>query len=37
MGGAGGAFVGNKLGGGTLGTLGGALLGAVGANLLPDK
>jgi hypothetical protein len=29
--------VGNKLGGGALGTIGGALLGAVGANLIPDK
>jgi hypothetical protein len=37
MGGAGGAFLGSKLGGGPLGTIGGALLGAVGANLLPDK
>lgn len=37
MGGAGGAFVGHKLGGGVLGTMGGMVAGAVGANYLSDK
>jgi hypothetical protein len=37
IGGAGGAFLGNKLGGGALGTIGGLIAGAVGANVLSDK
>lgn len=37
IGGAGGAFLGNKMGGGTLGTLGGLVAGAIGANMLSDK
>lgn len=37
MGGAGGAFMGHKLGGGALGTMGGMIAGAVGANMLSDK
>jgi hypothetical protein len=37
IGGAGGAFLGNKMGGGTLGTLGGLVAGAIGANVLSDK
>lgn len=37
IGGAGGAFLGNKLGGGALGTIGGLVAGAIGANVLSDK
>ena len=37
IGGAGGAFLGNKLGGGALGTMGGLIAGAIGANVLSDK
>ena len=37
IGGAGGAFLGNKMGGGALGTIGGLIAGAVGANMLSDK
>lgn len=37
LGSAGGAFLGHKLGGGTLGTLGGLVAGAIGANALEDK
>lgn len=37
IGGAGGAFIGHKLGGGPLGTIGGLVAGAVGANMLSDK
>ena len=37
IGGAGGAFLGNQLGGGALGTIGGLIAGAVGANMLSDK
>lgn len=37
IGGAGGAFLGNKLGGGALGTIGGLVAGAIGANVLGDK
>jgi hypothetical protein len=37
IGGASGAFLGNKLGGGALGTIGGLVAGAIGANVLSDK
>ena len=37
IGGAGGAFLGNKMGGGALGTIGGLIAGAVGANMLSDQ
>jgi hypothetical protein len=37
IGGAGGAFVGHKLGGGPLGTIGGLVAGAMGANILDSK
>jgi len=37
IGGASGAFLGNKLGGGALGTIGGLVAGAIGANALSDK
>lgn len=37
LGGAGGAFVGHKLGGGPLGTIGGLVAGAIGANVLDHK
>lgn len=36
VGGAGGAFVGHKLGGGALGTVGGLIAGAIGANVLEN-
>jgi hypothetical protein len=37
MGGAGGAFLGAKMGGGVLGTMGGMVAGAVGANMLSNS
>ncbi|KAF2747817.1 TPR-like protein [Sporormia fimetaria CBS 119925] len=37
VGSAGGAFLGSKLGGGTLGTVGGMVAGAIAANMLGDK
>ena len=37
LGGAGGAMLGRKLGGGTLGTIGGIVAGAIGASVLEEK